>query len=118
MIYWNPDPVAFTIPFLDIPIFIYGLCFVIGFVLAYWLLVKMLDRRLKEVGIEDIKTTGLVDQMAWFVVGGTIIGARLGHVFFYDWPYFREHPIEIFKVWHGGLASHGGFIGSKIIRCM
>jgi phosphatidylglycerol---prolipoprotein diacylglyceryl transferase len=39
---------------------------------------------------------------------GTIIGARLGHVLFYQPDYFLSHPWEILMVWHGGLASHGG----------
>lgn len=39
------------------------------------------------------------------------MGARLGHVFFYQWPYFSKHPGDILKVWEGGLASHGGTIG-------
>lgn len=53
----------------------------------------------------------LADKLCWFIVGGTIIGARLGAVFFYDWDYFSQHPEEIFKIWHGGLASHGGTLG-------
>lgn len=53
----------------------------------------------------------LTDYLCWFVVLGTLIGARLGVVFFYDWPYFQSHPIDILKVWEGGLASHGGTIG-------
>ena len=40
-----------------------------------------------------------------------LIGARIAHVFFYDWPYFSQHPAEIFSIWHGGLASHGGAVG-------
>lgn len=48
--------------------------------------------------------------LAW-VVGATIIGARLGHVFFYEWSYYSQHPADIIKVWEGGLASHGGTIG-------
>ena len=40
-----------------------------------------------------------------------ILGARLGHVFFYGWDYYSQHPGEILKVWHGGLASHGGALG-------
>lgn len=53
----------------------------------------------------------LADRLCWFVVTGTVVGARLGAVFFYDWPYFRQHPLEIFQIWHGGLASHGGVVG-------
>ena len=44
-------------------------------------------------------------------MAGTIIGARLGHVFFYEWDYYSANPGEIIKVWNGGLASHGGTIG-------
>ena len=40
----------------------------------------------------------------------TVIGARLGHVFFYEWAYYKEHPGKIFDVWEGGLASHGAAI--------
>ena len=63
--------------------------------------------------IAPVKQTAyfLTDRLCWFTVAGTIIGARLGAVFFYDWPLFRDHPAEIFKIWHGGLASHGGFLG-------
>lgn len=53
----------------------------------------------------------LVDRLTWFVVLGTIVGARLGHVIFYDLDRYFYHPLEIFQVWKGGLASHGGVIG-------
>lgn len=56
----------------------------------------------------------LADRLCWFMVAGTLIGARLGAVFFYDWDLYASHPIEIFKVWKGGLASHGGVIGILI----
>ena len=42
---------------------------------------------------------------------GTIIGARLGHCLIYEPDYFLAHPIEILKIWQGGLASHGGTVG-------
>lgn len=53
----------------------------------------------------------LVDRLLWYIVAGTLIGARLGHVFFYDWPRYQEDPFEIFRIWEGGLASHGGAVG-------
>ena len=48
--------------------------------------------------------------MIW-VGAGTVIGARLGHVFFYAWDYYSQHPWKILATWEGGLASHGGAIG-------
>ena len=53
----------------------------------------------------------LTDRLCWFTVAGTVVGARLGAVIFYDWPLYVSDPIEIFKIWHGGLASHGGVLG-------
>ncbi len=52
----------------------------------------------------------LMDSLVYWMVGATIIGARLGHVFFYDWGYYKNHIGEILMVWKGGLASHGAAI--------
>lgn len=113
MIYWNPDPVAFNLPFFDIPIFIYGICFVTGFILAYFILVRLMDQRLKGIN-NHLKAQGLVDQLTWFIMGGTIIGARLGHVLFYDFPRYQANPWLILNTREGGLASHGGTVGILI----
>ena len=50
----------------------------------------------------------------FYVIVATVVGARLGHVFFYDWDYYSRHLSEIPKIWEGGLASHGGVIGILI----
>lgn len=60
---------------------------------------------------KDGKTRQNVEDLTIYVVIGTIIGARLGHVLFYDASYYFSHPGEILQVWKGGLASHGGAIG-------
>lgn len=52
-----------------------------------------------------------VDGLMWWIVLGTILGARLGHVFFYEWSFYQAHPLSILKIWEGGLASHGGTVG-------
>lgn len=52
-----------------------------------------------------------LDKAFIYIVVGAVLGARLGHVFFYDWDYYSEHLSEIPQVWKGGLASHGGAIG-------
>lgn len=80
----------------------YSLLFASGFVMGYFIMKRIF---LKEgVGQEKL------DSLLTYVVVATIIGARLGHVFFYQWDYYRQHPVEIFKVWEGGLASHGAAI--------
>ena len=100
-IIWNADPVMFHIG--DWSVRWYGLLFALGFVTGIFIVTKMLKK-------EGAKPE-LLDSLFLFVVIGTVIGARLGHVFFYDWSYYKTHTSEIFKIWHGGLASHGGAIG-------
>lgn len=51
-----------------------------------------------------------LDSLVTYMVLATVIGARLGHVFFYEWSYYKEHPGKIFAVWEGGLASHGAAV--------
>lgn len=53
----------------------------------------------------------LTDRLCWFTIVGTVVGARACQVIFYDWSRFHSHPWEIFQIWQGGLASHGGVIG-------
>ena len=49
-----------------------------------------------------------------YLVVATLVGSRLGHVFFYEWDYYSAHPSEILKIWEGGLASHGGTLANII----
>jgi len=112
-IYWNPNRDAFTVPFINHPVRWYGICFAFGFVIGYLIFRQLMKTRLKLINkleTKDLATT-LSDRMIWFVIGGTIVGARLGHVFFYEWPRYSQNPLDIFKIWEGGLASHGGTIG-------
>ncbi|MDE7463264.1 MAG: prolipoprotein diacylglyceryl transferase [Muribaculaceae bacterium] len=103
-IIWNADPVIFTLGPLSVRW--YGLFFAVGFLLGYQIVAAMFKH-------EGAPESWLGILLAFLVVG-TIIGARLGHVFFYEWDYYSAHPGEILKVWNGGLASHGGTIGNII----
>jgi phosphatidylglycerol---prolipoprotein diacylglyceryl transferase len=111
--YWNPPRDLFVIPFINHPVRIYGFCFVLGFILGYFLVAWMFKQKMLASNKIKAKQLSyqLVDKLTWFVVIGTIVGARLGDVFFYDWPYYRENLLTIFMIWRGGLASHGGVIG-------
>ena len=104
MIYWNPDPDLFVIPFFNHPIKWYGLFFVIGFLFGY----KYVQKDLKPY-TDDPR--GMIDSLIWYIIAGTIIGARLGHVLFYEPLSYLHNPLEILMVWKGGLASHGGTVG-------
>jgi len=97
---WAADPVLFH-GFITIRW--YSLAFMVGFLVGY----EIVSRIFKHEGAPE-KWLGIL--LMW-VVAGTIIGARLGHVFFYEWDLYRLNPIKILYVWEGGLASHGGTIG-------
>ena len=53
----------------------------------------------------------LSDTLLSYLIIGVIFGGRLGYVLFYNLPYYVDNPIEIFQIWDGGMAFHGGFIG-------
>ena len=100
-VHWNFNPDIFHI--FGHPVRWYGLMFAIGFVFGY----KVVEKEFKHEH-ENLKW---LDSLLMYIVIGTIVGARLGHVFFYGWSYYSKHLLEIFFVWQGGLASHGGVIG-------
>ncbi len=103
-IVWNVDPELFHIGNLTVRW--YGVLFATAFIVSYYIFAKFY----KEVNIPLEK----LDKLTFYVAIGTIIGARLGHVCFYEPGYYCSHPSEIWKIWHGGLASHGAAIGILI----
>jgi phosphatidylglycerol:prolipoprotein diacylglycerol transferase len=100
-IHWNVNPEIFALG----PIHVrwYGLLFALGFLFGY----SHGERMFKHENI-DLKW---LESLFIYLIVATIIGARLGHVLFYGWDYYSQHPIEILYVWQGGLASHGGVLG-------
>lgn len=100
---WTADPILIGHP---VTIRWYGLMFVIGFFLGYMIMKRMF----RHEGAPE----KWLDILLIYVVIATIVGSRLGHVFFYAWDYYSQHPIEILYTWEGGLASHGGTIGLMI----
>ncbi|MDL2222855.1 prolipoprotein diacylglyceryl transferase [Bacteroidales bacterium OttesenSCG-928-M11] len=103
---WTVDPTAFTIPFINREVRWYGILFVLGFAFGVWQVWKQWKyEKLNE---------DWFDKLFFYVIIATVVGARLGHCLFYDPQYYLSHPIEILKVWEGGLASHGGTLGILI----
>lgn len=98
-IVWNVNPMLID-SFVHVRW--YGLMFAIGFLVGY----KIVEKMFKKEGVP----ADWIDKLLLWVVGATIIGARLGHVFFYAWDQYKDDPIKILYIWEGGLASHGGTI--------
>lgn len=103
-LHWNVSPEIFSVG----PVVLrwYGLMFLAGFSIGYYLMAKVCRW--------EGKPTEKLDSLLVHLVLGTTIGARLGHCLFYDPVYYLSNPLEILKIWEGGLASHGGGIGVMI----
>ncbi len=83
----------------------YGLLYLAGFLVGYVLLPRL--QRYRDL---NLSRDAWSDILSWGILG-VLLGGRLGYVLFYDPAYFLLHPLEVFAVWHGGMSSHGGFIG-------
>jgi len=99
----------------------YALSYIAAFIIGYWMMRRLAAAGEKGKGKRDIGTVPSSlfpfpskkywDDLLTYVILGTIIGGRLGYVLFYNLSYFIERPLEIFAIWHGGMAFHGGLIG-------
>lgn len=96
---WNVNPELFS-GFVTVRW--YGLMFAVGFLIGY----EIVARMFKHEGAPE-RWLGI---LLIYVVVATLVGPRLGHVFFYEWDVYKADPIRILYIWEGGLASHGGTI--------
>ncbi|MDW8416586.1 MAG: prolipoprotein diacylglyceryl transferase [Bacteroidia bacterium] len=81
----------------------YGLLFATGFFVGFYIMQRIYRR--------EARPEKDLDALLGYLLLGTILGARLGHCLFYEPEYYLTNPIEILKIWEGGLASHGGTAG-------
>jgi prolipoprotein diacylglyceryl transferase len=98
---WNPAPEIFEIG--SFAVRWYGLFFALSFFFGYLIMLRFFAK--EKVPVK------LLDELTTYMILGTILGARLGHVFFYEPAWYLAHPLKILQVWEGGLASHGAGIG-------
>ncbi len=101
---WNVDPIICKLGPLALRY--YSLLFIAGFPIGYYIFTNMYKRE----GVNP----DLIEPFLYIMLICTIVGARLGHCLFYEPEYYLSHPVEILKVWNGGLASHGGAIAVVI----
>ncbi|BCS97770.1 prolipoprotein diacylglyceryl transferase [Desulfoluna limicola] len=97
---WNIRPELFSLGPLEVRW--YGLFFACAFLFGLF----YMERRAKQAGL-SVST----DSLLFYLIVGTLAGARLAHCLFYEPGYYLAHPLEILMVWKGGLASHGGLLG-------
>lgn len=100
----NIDPIAFYIG--PLPIRWYALAYITGFLLGwkYCLYLAGIDKN------KSPNKTDIDDFLPWAILG-VILGGRLGYVIFYQWEFYVADPLEIARIWNGGMAFHGGILG-------
>jgi len=113
MIHPQFNPIALDLTGLGLPIQIhwYGLTYLVAFLLFLWLASK---RVAQPWFAEQGWSWRDVEDILFFGVMGVVIGGRLGYVLFYKPSFYLAHPLEIFFVWRGGMAFHGGLLGVAV----
>lgn len=105
----NIDPVLIELgPFA---IRWYALAYIGGLLLGWWLSKRLCANDALWGGKSRIPPQDFDDAVVW-IAFGVILGGRIGYVLFYNFSYYIEHPLEALTLWHGGMAFHGGFLGS------
>jgi phosphatidylglycerol:prolipoprotein diacylglycerol transferase len=86
----------------------YSIAYLGGIFIGYWYLLKLLNQPGAPMARRH------ADDLVFYAALGIILGGRLGYVLFYNLPYYAEHPLEILKLWDGGMSFHGGVIGTSL----
>ena len=97
----NFDPVAFQI--LSFEIRWYSLAYIIGIMIG-WILCK-------KIFIKNLDINEKFDDYITYLIIGVILGGRIGYVIFYNFSYYLDNVLDIFKIWQGGMSFHGGLLG-------
>ena len=103
----NFDPVLIDLGIIKIHW--YSLAYVFGILIGWWygrlIITKKIHGSDQEIYLKNF------DDLISYIIIGVIVGGRLGYVIFYNLTFFLNQPIEIFKLWEGGMSFHGGLIG-------
>jgi phosphatidylglycerol:prolipoprotein diacylglycerol transferase len=86
----------------------YSLAYLAGIIVGYWYLLKLIARPGSPMGRRH------ADDLAFYAAVGVFLGGRLGYVLFYNLGEYLRHPIEILKLWDGGMSFHGGVVGTSL----
>jgi len=101
------NPVLISFNFFEIRW--YSLAYIIGILFGWWIAKKIIAFKIKnKFIIFDIKH---FDDLISYIIISIILGGRIGYIIFYNFSYYLDNPIDIFKIWEGGMSFHGALIG-------
>jgi phosphatidylglycerol:prolipoprotein diacylglycerol transferase len=113
LIHPQPDPVAFSLG--PVAVHWYGLMYVLAF--AMFIALGRVRIRQPHIAAMGWKKDDL-DDMLFYGMLGVVLGGRLGEVLFYQPAHFLANPVDIFKIWQGGMSFHGGFLGVLVAMAL
>ena len=101
------DPVLINFSFFEIRW--YSLAYILGILIGWWVAKKIILSKIKSnIVFFDIK---LFDDLISYIIISIILGGRIGYIIFYNLSYYLDNPINIFKIWEGGMSFHGALAG-------
>tara|TARA_B110000444_G_C18834589_1_gene595214 strand:+ start:261 stop:1058 length:798 start_codon:yes stop_codon:yes gene_type:complete len=87
----------------------YSLAYIFGILAGWWIAKKIIDFKIQNNTINfDSK---IFDDLISYVIISIIVGGRLGYIIFYNLSYYLSNPLDVLKIWQGGMSFHGGLIG-------
>ena len=101
------NPVLINFGFLEVRW--YSLAYIFGILTGWWIAKKIIDLKI-ESKIVELDSKILDDLISWIIIS-IIIGGRFGYIIFYNFSYYLSNPLDIFKIWQGGMSFHGALIG-------
>ena len=103
----NLDPILFD--FGLIAVRWYSLAYIVGILLGWWFGKKIIIKRFKNINQKfNLKE---FDDLITYLIISIIIGGRVGYIIFYNFDYYISNPLEIIKIWEGGMSFHGALLG-------
>ena len=103
----NLDPVLFDFGFLVIRW--YSLAYIFGILIGWWLGKRIILKRFKNTDFKfEVKE---FDNLITYLIVSILIGGRIGYVLFYNFGYYLSNPLDVIKIWEGGMSFHGALIG-------
>ena len=109
----SPEIFSISIDGMTFALRWYALAYIAGLLIG-WKLAVMAVRRPALWGGQPPMTEEQIESLLTWVILGVILGGRLGHVLFYQPGDYFAHPLQIFKIWEGGMSFHGGFLGVAV----
>ena len=107
----NLDPLLINFGFIEIRW--YSLAYIFGILIGWWIAKKIIVFKIHNKIINfDIK---LFDDLISYIIISIILGGRVGYIIFYNFTYYFNNPLDVFKIWEGGMSFHGALIGIILV---